>query len=337
MLSFQDYLWESQMAQVRQKIALGLIMSGKTLPEVMEEILNRPQVQNEMFGGFVRRLGSAWRAFWHGGESEEKAFSAAEVEEYLAELEATHQKQLADLEASMKKKGMGGSEIQSVLFEIMKQTGGHYYDMMKKVREKQNAAGKYKDGGVMQKTLAVLEKLQSITQDPRPELKEKAEQAEQIEKELADLRKTAEDQLRTATDPADKQEAQSAIEHIDDPNLIQILKGLERLKTELQSKVKGSGSTGATGSSGGSDIDAALKARGGGGTTNLPADPRQALEALRSFAGPKDEALQKWWDAMSDADKVNMHAKLGIAFPIQNVKGNNLRSELQKAANNGKI
>jgi hypothetical protein len=90
----------------------------------------------------------------------------------------------------------------------------------------------------------------------------------------------------------------------------------------------------------GAEVDKAMAARSGGGeaVSDLPADPRQAVDALQKLPGvQKSDALDKWWSMLPNAEKVKIHALLGIKYPVADVQGRLLRKPLEDARAAGKI
>lgn len=64
MLTFQEYVRESQWAPVRDRIAGLMVRRGVDPYEYIADYLDSAGVYSEWLGGFFSRLGAAWRAFW---------------------------------------------------------------------------------------------------------------------------------------------------------------------------------------------------------------------------------------------------------------------------------
>jgi len=287
------------MVRLRKQIALGLVMSGRSLEDVMEEILyKRPKVHNEFIGGFFQRLGAAWRGFWHGDDDESDCSS---IEQAMEQQRYNYETKIGQLTAKMKKGGMDDEEIRAALYALMQEVGGQHYDMMTAIREKRIAAGGYKDGGIMMQTIETLGKLQALTQDPRIKEKERVEGIEAVEKQLTQLRQQAEQLTKTSTDDAEKKEAQAAIQHIDNPELKKIIAGLERLKTQLREKLNRSAP--ATGE----ETSDGTGGPGAGGNVMKATDVMSAAaeaEAIGNKSGPAAATAAAWnWYQGLDATK----------------------------------
>lgn len=105
MISFQEYLWETQMSDASRQIAASVAALGRPLPEVMDAILNSPgQLQNEFFGGLFKRLGSAWKNLWHGKDEPPEA-----------------EQKVNQLIKALRQGGMSNQEIEASIFSIILQ------------------------------------------------------------------------------------------------------------------------------------------------------------------------------------------------------------------------
>lgn len=81
------------------------------------------------------------------------------------------------------------------------------------------------------------------------------------------------------------------------------------------------------------------KRRGGntGGNANLPKDPRQAWEAMNKLEPlDKNPAIENWYANLSDAERLNLHAKLGLSAKAK-LSGGSMRGEIKKAMDGGKL
>jgi hypothetical protein len=250
-LSFQEYVWEMRIARVREEIAWNLVLTGQTLEEFMEDYLyRRPRVQSELFGGFFNRIGAAWQAFWHGPE-EPPSYTAVDVQDMLTKQADQFQATIYELGQQLRAAiGFDAQkQLEALLSDVLIQTRGHMYDLMDGIRQTELAKKGYEKGGIMEKLMTALQKLQRIMEDPRIGYEEKAKQIPQIEEEISDIKKEAEaiGGKADATEPQ-KKEAAAALDTLNNnESLTKLLNSLADIKERIKNKA----AQGAGGDSGG--------------------------------------------------------------------------------------
>lgn len=307
MLSFNDYIWESRMANLRRQIATNLIASGQTLEEVVKAIISEKRVQNEFFGGFVQRLGNAWNALWTD-PNEAPKYTGAQVMQFANSQNSQLQAEIQRLMNQIHKTG-GNKDVEHALYEIMKKTGGQHYDMMKQIDAQERAGKKFKPGGIMDETYKLLDKLRDLSQDPRIPPKDRAEQIEQFEQALDAHLKKAQGLVTSATDPTDKAEAESAVDILtNNPKFKEIRDSIDKMKASLKGHL--GGATKALSGGGTEDYHAV---RNGSSGASIPpnASPKEAIAAIASMNGAdKTKALEAWYNGLSDAAKKDLSMKI---------------------------
>lgn len=223
---------EISLDATRRRIAWEASACGLSLPDVMDAVLAGPQVHNELFSRFFRRLGAAWKGFWRDPD----------------EPEATTQ---------------------------TKQTQAPQQDMT----------------GMLEKQAQVFATQLKVFADELKKVSgDKASEKELYEKMMAAIKPHL-DNVKSAIDSGDK-------------------------------------------------VDKALAARSGGVAHDgpLPVDPGEAWDALQTIPGiARSDALNRWWDALPETDKVKTHALLGVKFPLERVQGRLLSKSLEDARAAGKI
>lgn len=336
MLSFQDYLSESRIAALRREAVARLTASGRTLEDVVEEILSRSQLQNEFFGGFLSRLGSAWRAFWHG-ENDDKMFSASDVQTYVDDLKAKHDQEIAGLMAQIKKGG-GVKDVENALREILKTAGGAYYDVTKQIREKSLKEGEGKPDGVLHKFAAVVSKLQDLSQDSRIPNDQRLAGIQQAEAELQQINAEAQ-KLTTAPDPADQQEAKRVIAHLNDEKFKALMAAMDKIKKQVGDYLeKSSDPSGRKSPEDGYEKRSRMGA-GGGAAQPLPNDLGGVYKAVMRMSNEdKAASLDAWWKAMPPDQQQQVHTALNMgSLSLERVTGRLLMTFVKNAGDAGKI
>ncbi len=306
MLSFNDYVWTSRMAPVERQIAWNLVVRNQTLGNAIEAVLTDSRLQNEFFGGLLNRIGKAWKTFWHG-DSSGGGKDMVTPQEMIALLDNQKQeylKEIKRLENDLRKNGSSNKEIEQALFEIMKKTGGHYHDIVKKINDESVKNGSnWKPNGIMAEAYKMLSDLNDLTQDPRIPHDDRLKRIEEIEKQFPQLQKKAEE-MQSSSDDQDKKEAATVVQQLSSPQIKEMMQDVASLRERLRGHVTKAKE--ALGND--DDMDSLRVARYGGSIVSLPQDPYKAYEASKNIVGPQlVDSLWAWYTKLPDAQKKAIH------------------------------
>lgn len=305
MLSFYEYIHENKIAHLKRQVISRLSASGMTLEEVMKEILHGEKIQNEFFGGFINRLGNAWRGFWHGDTNSEKKYTTAQVRDYVVNATQPLKDQIEDLMTKIKKQG-GNKDVVAALYEIMKKTSGRYQNVINTINAVDGANDK--KGGIMERFRAATTSLHDLSQNSNHTPEERLSGIDQLQKNFAAIEKDAQTASQSTIDATDAQEGKTVIQRLEDSNFKLLLQSIEDIKDEIQKHVKKN-----------DDFDDSItditKNRNGFDSKayKLPEDLKQVYQELKKMNQPdRIASLDLWWRSMSPDKKQNTFDQLPI-------------------------